>query len=199
MEKDAEFRQSSHASEGSTGFLKNARVKTVLLGVTLLFFLIIAYVENVAFFGYFGSLLTNPLIAVAVVFVHNILVVSLILLAMTFYVELVLSFFKPGKYERIVLEHPRPFAAMYAAVIILLSILRASTLVLGSVVLDELAIIILLSLPNGMIEGYGIYLTIHRTLRRSITTRLLSMIYALFLIAALLEVGLIKLLLLVSA
>jgi uncharacterized membrane protein len=186
-------------SEGPVGFLKKARVKTVLLGATLLFFLIIAYVENVAFFGYFGSLFANPLMAVAVVFIHNVLVVSLILLAMTFYVELVLSFFKPKKYERIVLEHPRPFAAVYTSVIILLSILRASTIVFGSVVLNGLATIILLSLPNGIIEGYGIYLTIHRTLNRNITTRGLSMIYALFFIAALLEVGFIQLLLLVSA
>ncbi len=170
----------------------------MLLGVALLFFLIIAYAENVAFFGYFGNLLTTPLIAVVAVFVHNILVVSLILLAMTFYVELVLHFFKPKKYERIVLEHPRLFAAVYTTVIILLSILRASTLVLGSVVLNGLVTIILLSLPNGIIEGYGIYLTIHRTLRRNLTTRSLSMIYALFLIAALLEVGFIQLLLLVS-
>jgi len=39
-------------------------------------------------------------------FVHNVLVVSLILLGMTFYVNLViLNFFKREKYSHIVLEH----------------------------------------------------------------------------------------------
>ena len=86
-----------------------SKKRTVLLGITLLAFLALAYVENRAFFEYSGSLFSEPLAAVAVVFIHNVLVVSLILLAMTFYVELVLSFFKPRKYEYIVLQHPQVF------------------------------------------------------------------------------------------
>ncbi len=165
-----------------------------MLGVTLLIFLILAYVENSAFFGYSGGLFANPPAAVSLVFIHNVLVVSLILLAMTFYVELVLSFFKPGKYEYIVLQHPRVFALVFTVMIIFLSILRSSMVVFGSVVLNGLALIILLSLPNGIIEGYGIYLTIQKTLKRSIALRDLLIIYTLFFVAALVEVWFIQLL-----
>ncbi len=169
--------------------------KTVLLGIALLFFLALAYVENRAFFEYFGGLLANPPVAVALVFIHNVLVVSLILLAMTFYVELVLSFFKQKRFEYVVLQHPRLFALIFTCMIILLSILRASMIVFGSIVLNGLTTIILLSLPNGLIEGYGIYLTIQRTLSRTMTTKNLVIIYSLFFIAAVVEVGFIHLLL----
>lgn len=80
--------------------------------------------------------------------------------------------------------------------IILLSIFRASMIVFGSVILSGLATIVLLSLPNGLIEGYGIYLTIQKTLKRSVTMRDLLTIYLLFFIAAVIEVGFIQLLLL---
>jgi hypothetical protein len=171
-----------------------SKKRTVVLGVTLLIFLALAYVENTAFFEYFGSLFTNPPIAVIVVFIHNVLVISLILLAMTFYVELVLSFFKPRKYEYVVLQHPRLFALIFACMIILLSIFRASMIVFGSVVLSSLATVVLLSLPNGIIEGYGIYLTIQKTLSRSMTLKDLFAIYLLFFVAAVVEVGFIQLL-----
>lgn len=171
-----------------------SKKRTVVLGVTLLIFLALAYVENTAFFEYFGSLFTNPPIAVIVVFIHNILVISLILLAMTFYVELVLSFFKPRKYEYVVLQHPHLFAVIFACMIILLSIFRTSMIVFGSVVLSSLATVVLLSMPNGIIEGYGIYLTIQKTLSRSITLRDLFAIYLLFFVAAVVEVGFIQLL-----
>jgi hypothetical protein len=175
-----------------------SKKRTTLLGVTLLAFLALAYVENRAFFEYSGSLFSRPLLAVVVVFVHNVLVVSLILLAMTFYVELVLSFFKPRKYEYIVLQHPRVFALVFTCMIILLSIFRASTIVYGSVALDGLAVVLLLSLPNGIIEGYGIYLTIKKTLGRSMRMKDLLAIYLLFLIAAVVEVGFVQLLFFVS-
>ena len=168
--------------------------RTVLLGVILLAFLGLAYFENKAFFEYSGHLFAQPIVGVLVVFIHNILVVSLILLAMTFYVELVLAFFKPRKYEYIVLQHPRIFASVFACMIIVLSILRASTLVFGSVALNGLAVALLLSLPNGIVEGYGIYLTIQRTLKRNMTIRALLGIYLVFLLAAIVEVGFVQLL-----
>ncbi len=176
-----------------------SKKKAVLLGIILLGFLALAYVENMTFFAYSGSLFTDPPIAVIVVFIHNVLVVSLILLAMIFYVELVLAFFKPRKYEYIVLQHPRLFALVFTCMIILLSIFRASTIVFGSVILSGLATILLLSLPNGLIEGYGIYLTIQKTLKRSMVTRDLLTIYLLFFIAAVVEVGFIQLLSFISS
>ncbi len=176
-----------------------SKKRAMLLGIILLIFLALAYVENMAFFEYSGGLFTDPPIAVIVVFIHNVLVVSLILLAMTFYVELVLAFFKPRKYEYIVLQHPRLFALVFTCMIILLSIFRASTIVFGGVILSGLATVLLLSLPNGLIEGYGIYLTIQKTLKRSMVMRDLLTIYLLFLIAAVVEVGFIQLLSFISS
>jgi hypothetical protein len=176
-----------------------SKKKTVLLGMCLLLFLVLASAENTVFFGYSGNLFANPPVAIMMVFIHNVLVVSLILLAMTFYVELVLSFFKPRKYEYIVLQHPRVFALVFTFMIILLSIFRASMIVFGTVFISGLATVVLLSLPNGLIEGYGIYLTIQKTLKRTMTMRNLLMIYLLFFIAAAVEVGFIQLLLLISA
>ncbi len=171
-----------------------SKKRAVVLGIILLIFLSMAYVENVAFFRYSATLFTNPPIAVIAVYIHNVLVVSLILLAMTFYVELVLSFFKPRKYEYVVLQHPRIFALVFTIMIILLSIFRASMIVFGSVFVGGLATVLLLSLPNGIIEGYGIYLTIQKTLKRTMSMRDLLAIYLLFLIAAVVEVGFIQLL-----
>jgi hypothetical protein len=178
--------------------MSSSKKRTVLLGMVLLVFLALAYVENRAFFEYSGNLFAEPLVAIIMVFVHNVLVVSLILLAMTFYVELVLSFFKPRKFEYIVLQHPRIFAFVFTCMIILLSIFRASTIIYGSVVLNGLVTVLLLSLPNGIVEGYGIYLTIQKTLKRSMTLKDLLAIYTLFFIAALIEVGFFQLLLIAS-
>ena len=47
---------------------------------------------------------------------------------------------------------------------------------------------------NGIIETYGIYLTIKETLNRTITSKTLALIYGLFFIAALIEVGFTQLL-----
>jgi hypothetical protein len=132
-------------------------------------------------------------------FVHNVLVVSLIILGMTFYVNLViLNFFKREKYAHIVLEHPRTFALVFAVVVIFLSILRGSSL-FGGLSIEELPLILLISAPMGIVEGYGIYLTIKKTLSRSMSTKDLIYIYGIFLIAAIIEVGFINLLILVSA
>jgi hypothetical protein len=68
--------------------------------------------------------------------------------------------------------------------VIFISILRAGTLVYGKVFIETLALVILLSTPNAIIEGYGIFQTIERTLKRNMTTKALAEIYLLFLIAA---------------
>lgn len=167
----------------------NEKQRTIALGLSLLVFMTLAYVENMAFFNYFQNLFSIPLAAIAIVFMHNVLAISLILLSMSFYVQLVLTFFPKKKYEYIILEHPRVFALVFMVVILFISILRASMLVYGRVVVDLLGWIVLLSLPNGIVEGYGIYLTIKKTLSRELTMRDLILIYSLFFIAALIEVG----------
>jgi hypothetical protein len=172
----------------------DAKTRTVLLGLAFLIFLVLSSFENVLFFDLLDVVLQNQYFAVGMLFIHNILVISLILLAMTFYVNLVLNFFKKKKYEYVVLEHPRTFALVFTVMIVFLSILRGSTLISGGVSVDALPLIILISTPIGIVEGYGIYLTIKKTLGREMTMKNLASIYGIFLVAAIMEVGFINLL-----
>ena len=132
-------------------------------------------------------------------FVHNVLVVSLILLGMTFYVNLVvLNFFKREKYGDVVITHPRSFALIFTFIVVFLSILRGATLISGGVSVEALPLILLISAPVGIIEGYGIYLTIKKTLSRTMSMKSLAYIYFVFLIASIMEVAFINLLMLVA-
>jgi len=172
----------------------NQKKKTVILGLVFLLLLVFAYVEISSFFGSLGDVFSNPPLAVLFVFVHNVLVVSLILLGMTFYVGLVLNFMPQRKIEYVVLHNPRIFAFVFTLMIIFISILRASMLVYGQVFVDTLALVILLSTPNAIIEGYGIFQTIEKTLKRKMTIKALAGIYTIFFVAALIEVGYVHLL-----
>ena len=174
------------------------RTRTVLLGLAFLIFLTLSYIENNFFFQMLKDVLQNPLLAVTMLFIHNVLVISLILLGMTFYVNLVISnFFKREKYAHIVLEHPRTFALVFTVMILFLSILREGSL-FGGVNVEALPLILLISAPMGIVEGYGMYLTIKKTLSRTMSMKDLAYIYGVFLIAAIIEVGFINLLILVS-
>ena len=174
--------------------MPNQRKHTFLLGLAFLSLLALSYVENIIFFNILNDVLSNQFLAVVMLFVHNVLVVSLILLGMTFYVNLVLSdFFKREKYGGIVLEHPRTFALIFTIMILFLSILRGSSL-LGGISIEALPLILLISAPIGIVEGYGIYMTIEKTLSRAMSLSALAYIYGVFLIAAIMEVGFINLL-----
>ena len=162
--------------------------RTVILGLVFVLLLVFAYVENGSFFGSVGNIFLNPPLAVLFVFVHNVLVVSLILLGMTFYVGLVLNFMPQRKSEYVLLHNPRIFAFVFTVMIIFISILRASMLVYGQVVVDTLIFVVLLSTPNAIIEGYGIFKTIEKTLKRKMTTKSLAAIYLIFFVAAVIEV-----------
>jgi len=179
--------------------LLSERIRTVLLGLAFLIFLILSYVENTIFFQILKDILQNISLAVVMLFIHNVLVISLILLGMTFYVNLVISnFFKRERYGQIVLEHPRTFAMVFTIMIIFLSILRGSNLLYGGVSVEALPLILLVSAPIGIVEGYGIYLIIKKTLSRIMSMKDLAYIYGIFLIAAIMEVGFINLLISVS-
>jgi hypothetical protein len=128
-----------------------------------------------------------------------VLAVSLIILGMAFYVEVVLTFMPKRKIEYVVVQNPEIFAAVFAIMILLISILRASTLVKGQVEVNTLAMVILLSLPAGLVEGYGIFQAIKRTLKKSLRTRDLALIYGIFFVAAAVEMGFVQLLLWISA
>jgi hypothetical protein len=175
------------------------RKRTMLLGLAFLVFLAVSYVENIFFFRFLGDALENQLLAVFMFFIHNILVISLILLGMTFYVNLVTSnFFKREKYGNVILEHPRLFALVFTFIIVFLSILRGGSL-LGGISVESLPLILLISTPIGLVEGYGIYLIIKKTLSRSMSMKDLLYIYSIFLIAAIMEVAFINLLIWVSS
>jgi hypothetical protein len=174
--------------------LSHEKRRTVLLGIAFIILLILASLENTLFFTVLTGVLNNQLLAVGMLFLHNVLVISLILLGMTFYVKLVLSFFVKGKYEHIVLEHPRTFALVFTVMIVFLSILRGSTLIYGEVSIDKLPLIILISAPIGVVEGYGIYLTIKKTLSRTVSMKDLIYIYGIFFVAAVMEVVFINIL-----
>jgi hypothetical protein len=162
--------------------------RTVVLGLVFVLLLVFAYAENGSFFGIVGDVFLNPPLAVLFVFVHNVLVVSLILLGMTFYVGLVLNFMPQRKEEYVLLHNPRIFAFVFTVMIIFISILRASMLVYGQVVVDTLIFVVLLSTPNAIIEGYGIFKTIEKTLNRKMTMKSLAAIYLIFFVAAVIEV-----------
>ncbi len=170
----------------------------MLLGLAFVSLLLLSSFENVVFFQILVAVLQNRLLSVAMLFIHNVLVISLILLGMTFYVNLVLNFFKKNSYDQVVLEHPRTFALVFTVMIVFLSILRGSNLLYGGITVEALPLILLVSAPIGIVEGYGIYLTIKKTLSRTISMKDLIYIYGLFLIAAVMEVAFIDLLIYVS-
>jgi len=171
------------------------KYRVVLLGLAFLVLLILSYIANTAFFNTLSALFQNQLFVFSMIFINNVIVVSLILLGMTFYVDLVvLGFFKREKYANVVLEHPRTFAVVFAVIVLFLSILRGANLFLGRIIVEALPIIFLASAPIGIIEGYGIYLTIRKTLSRTMAVKDLVRIYGIFLIAALIEVGFINIL-----
>jgi hypothetical protein len=172
----------------------DSKKRTVVLGSVFLLLLVFAYVENSSFFGGVGDVFSNVPLAVFSIFIHNVLVVSLILLGMTFYVGLVVNFMSKNEIDYVVLHNPRIFAFVFTIIVIFISILRASTIVYGKVFIETLVLVILLSTPNAILEGYGIFQTIERTLKSNITTKALAGIYLLFLIAAIIEVGYVYLL-----
>lgn len=178
--------------------MRDERKRTMFLGLAFLILLVVSSVENTVFFNILGQILSNQFLAVGMLFLHNVLVISLILLGMTFYVNLViLDFFKREKYSHIVLEHHRTFALVFTIMIVFLSILRGSSL-LGGIDIEVLPLVLLISAPIGIVEGYGIYLTIEKTLSKAMSLRDLAYIYGIFFIASVMEVGFINLLIWVT-
>jgi len=171
----------------------NEKGKVLALGLLFVVCLMLAYGENLFFFQSLGDVFAQPWKAVLVVFSHNVLAVSLFVLGMSFYVRFVLNFLPPRRYKYVVLEHPRLFASVFTIMILAISVLRANTL-LGGAILSNAMFVILLSLPQGILEAYAIFLAIEKTLEKRMTKRKLVTVYMLFFLAALLEMGFIQLL-----
>ena len=156
--------------------------------------LALAYFENILFFNSLDIVFATLWITVPVVFLHNVFAVSLIMLGMAFYVRFVLAFLPQKRFEYVVLQHPRLFAFIFTIVILAVSILRANTL-LHAQLLQNPMLIILLSLPQGILEAYAILLAIEKVLKRSLTLKNIATVYSIFLLAAILEVNFIHFLL----
>jgi len=173
----------------------NEKAKVLILGLSFLTCLVLAYAENILFFQSLGNIFANPWTAVLVVFSHNVLAVSLIIFGMTFYVRYVLTFLPKEKFGYIVLQHPRLFAFIFTVMILAISILRANTLLRIEFLVNTILVILLLSIPQGVLEGYAIFLAINKTLEKNMTKKNIVTIYSLFLLAAILEVSFIQILL----
>lgn len=170
----------------------DAKTKAIILGCVFCFFLVLAFFENILFIENIGSIFVNPLIALTIVFIHNVIVVSLIIIGMSFYVEFVTGFLPKREIEYVVLNHPRIFAVIFTLIILVISILRIYWLLYRRILMDVIAIIMLISLPHGIVEAYGIYKAIHETLANKLSNKALTKIYLIFLLAAILEVGFVQ-------
>ena len=69
----------------------------------------------------------------------------------------------------------------------------------GEVEITSLALVLLVSAPTALVEGYGIFKALKKTFTKSLTLRSLAGIYLIFFFAAVVEVGFVQLLLWVSA
>jgi hypothetical protein len=114
-------------------------------------------------------------------FMHNGLAVSMIPIDIMFYFNLVvLNFFEQEKHANVLISHLKILAAVFACIIIFLSILRGTILINGIVTLETFSLILQVSAPVGTIEGYGVYLTIKKTRSRAMTMKALAYIYDVF-------------------
>ncbi|MCS7115024.1 MAG: hypothetical protein RMJ15_01625 [Nitrososphaerota archaeon] len=77
--------------------MASLKKRTILLGLAFISLLFLASFETTVFFTAIKSILQNSFLAVGTLFLHNVLVVSLILLGMSFYVNLVMLNFLNGK------------------------------------------------------------------------------------------------------
>ena len=123
------------------------------------------------------------------IIMNNMIVISLIVLGMTFYVNLVtLGFFKNEKYSNVIIENPRIFALVFSFIVLFFGILRGVNHFFGEITIELLPKMLLLNAPIGLIEGYAVYLAIKKTLNRTLTLRNLFCTFGIFSIAAIIEV-----------
>ena len=106
----------------------------------------------------------------------------------------VLNFFKREKHADVVITHLRTFALVFACIVVFLSILRGITLINDGVAFEALPLVLFISAPVGLVEGYGIYLTIKKSLSRTITMKSIGYIHGVFFGVSVMELGFINLL-----
>lgn len=168
------------------------KTKTAVLGIVFLLLLVAGYFESMFFLGSAAQILAQLPTAIGMVFLHNVITISLVILGMMFYVELVTAFPPKRETELVVLTHPRLFAVIFTAIMLFVSILRTSTVLGGQIAVSLISMIMLAGLPHGIIEAFGIYTAIHRTLTKKLTNKSLLAIYLLFFVAAIIEIGFVR-------
>jgi hypothetical protein len=162
--------------------------KTIAFGVTFALLLILAYFESRLFLENIRSFFVSPVLTVAMFFTNNVIAVSLIIVGMSFYVMVVKTFLPKRGFEYVVLNHPRLFAMVFTGIILVSSVVRVGV-IMGGRAMDMITTTMAIFLPHGILEAYGIYTTVHRTLTERLTGRVLVLIYFIFFMAVILEVG----------
>lgn len=170
----------------------NEKIRVLLLGLGFLLLLMVSSFSNTLFFDSLGVLYQNQILVFLMIFMNNVIVISLITIGMTFYVKLVsFGFFKDEKYSTVIIDNPKIFALIFSFIVLVFGVLRGVNQFFGKITIELLPIMLLLNAPIGIIEGYAVYLTIKKILNRTLTLRNLFFIFGIFSLAALVEVGLI--------
>ena len=164
------------------------KIETILLGFIFLIFLLLGYIENSIIFRHASKIILNETLGFLVLFLHNVIVVSMIIIGMSFYVRVV-DFLPHRKFEYMVLEHPKFFALFFTMIFFSLSIIRTTNIL--KVSLKDMLLFIIFSLPHGILEFYSIFLAIKITLEKNLSINKLIIIYFILLISAILELFLI--------
>jgi len=175
--------------------LFHEKTRVFVLGLSFLILLLISSFTNTIFLNSMSILYQNQILVFSMILMNNIIVISLIILGMTFYVNLVtLGFFKNEKHSTVLIDHPRTFAFIFSFIVLFLGVIRGVNHFFGKIDIELLPIVFFLNAPIGIIEGYGVYLTIKKIFNRTITLRSLVYIFGIFIVAALIEVGMITIL-----
>ena len=173
----------------------NQKTRISLLGLSFLLLLLVSSVSNTVFMNSLGTLYQNQILVFSMIFMNNVIVISLIIIGMNFYVKLVaFGFFKNEKYSTMIIDNPRTFALIFSFIVLLFGVLRGVNHFFGKITIELLPKMLLLNAPIELIEMYGVYLAIKKTLNRTLTLRNLFYIFGIFTIAAIIEVGMIILL-----
>jgi hypothetical protein len=157
-----------------------------MLGLSFLSLLAFVNVENGVVIASARSILGDRLLAAVVIFAHNSLAASTIMVGMSFYANLVaLGVFAKRRHANAVLKHLTVFSAVLAPLVVFTSVFHWMNP--AQICLEAM----LKCVPVAAIESYGIYLAANTALRRSVTAKSLACVYAVFLIGAVVEMDII--------
>ncbi|MEM2970526.1 MAG: hypothetical protein QXR63_06290 [Candidatus Bathyarchaeia archaeon] len=117
-------------------------------------FLLFLTILKPPIFKQFEKLFYEPVFDCQHGFTHHVIVVSLLIIGMGFYVGFAEAFAPKSKMEYGMLSHPRLYAVTLTSVILAVSILRVGFPVDGQIVIDIVALIMGISFGEVIVEGY---------------------------------------------